>query len=102
MYWRDEGKTAIFDIDVDGALSIKNEFTADCLCIFIQPPSIKVLQKRLVARGSEAQESLNKRLIKAKKEIERSKEFDKIILNDDFALVCKEIQVLVYNFINNT
>ena len=98
----DEGKTAIFDIDVDGALSIKNEFQTNCLCIFIQPPSIEVLQKRLIERGSEPQESLKKRLVKARGEIEKSKDFDRIILNDNFSLVCKEINDLVYNFINNT
>ena len=59
-----EGKCVIFDVDVEGGLNIKKQYTTECLSIFIMPPSLEVLQERLIARGSESDESLKKRLDK--------------------------------------
>ena len=78
-----EGKCVIFDVDVMGGLNIKKQYPTECLSIFIMPPSLAVLEERLQSRGSESAESLQKRLTKAKGEIAKSEEFDKIILNDD-------------------
>ena len=95
-----EGKTIIFDVDVVGGLNIKKEYPKECLSIFIMPPSIEVLAERLIGRGSESDESVKKRLDKAEEEISKNKQFDTIILNDDFVIACKETEKIITNFIN--
>ena len=57
--WKQE-KTVIFDVDVEGGLNIKKQYPIDCLAIFIMPPSVEVLAERLIDRGSESSESLEK------------------------------------------
>ena len=94
-----EGKSVIFDVDVAGALNIKNQYSERCLSIFIMPVSMQALKKRLVNRGSESKESLQKRLLKAEYEIARNKEFDHIVINDDFKIACKETKQLIQRFI---
>ena len=94
-----KGKTVIFDVDVEGGLNIKKQYTTECLSIFIMPPSLAVLEERLKSRGSESAESLQKRLTKAKGEIAKSEEFDKIILNDDFEVACMETMEVIQTFI---
>ena len=96
-----EGKAAIFDVDVEGALNIKKQYLTECLSIFIMPPSLGVLQERLIARGSESDKSLKKRLDKAEEEIAKNQEFDSIILNDNFDIACKEIMGVISNFIKS-
>ena len=95
------GKTVIFDVDVVGGLNIKNQYPENCLAIFIMPPSIEVLRERLGGRGSESEESLQKRLAKAAAEIARNQEFDKVVLNDDFQLACEEVKQLITKFISS-
>ena len=97
----DKGKTVIFDVDVIGGLNIKKQFPSECLSIFIMPPSIEVLRKRLSGRGSESEESLEKRLGKAKEEIANNHKFDVVILNDDFATACAETKEVITNFIHS-
>jgi guanylate kinase len=96
-----EGKTAIFDVDVEGGLNIKKQYLTECLSIFIMPPSLGVLQERLIARGSESDKSLKKRLDKAEEEIAKNQEFDSIILNDNFDIACKETMGVISNFIKS-
>ena len=95
------GKTVIFDVDVIGGLNIKNQYPENCLSIFIMPPSIEVLRERLAGRGSESEESLQKRITKAAAEIARNQEFDKVVLNDDFQLACEEVKQLITKFISS-
>ena len=95
------GKTVIFDVDVEGGLNIKKQYPIECLSIFIMPPSVEVLQERLVARDSESEESLQKRLDKAEEEIAKNQEFDSIILNDDFDIACKKTMEVIHNFIKS-
>jgi guanylate kinase len=95
-----EGKTIIFDVDVIGGLNIKKQYPKECLSIFIMPPSIEVLAERLIGRGSESNESVNKRLDKAEDEISKNKQFDTIILNDDFEIACEQTKEIITNFIN--
>ena len=97
----EEGKTVIFDVDVVGGLNIKNQYPENCLAIFIMPPSIEVLRERLGGRGSESEESLQKRLAKADAEIAKNQEFDKVVLNDDFQLACDELKQLITKFISS-
>ena len=96
-----EGKTVIFDVDVVGGLNIKKQYPSECLTVFIMPPSLKVLQERLVARASESAESLQKRLDKAEEEIAKNQEFDSIILNDDFDIACKKTMEVIRDFIKS-
>ena len=93
------GKTVIFDVDVEGGLNIKKQYLSECLSIFIMPPSLETLEERLQNRGSESTDSLQKRIAKAKGEIARSGEFDKVILNDDFAMACRETMEVIQKFI---
>ena len=95
-----EGKTVIFDVDVVGGLNIKKQYPKECLSIFIMPPSIEVLAERLIGRGSESDESVKKRLDKAEEEISKNKQFDTIILNDDFEIACEQTKEIITNFIN--
>ena len=95
------GKSVIFDVDVIGGLNIKKQYPQNCLSVFIMPPSLDILKKRLVKRGSESTEMLKKRLSKAKEELSRSQEFDVVILNDDFETACKESYNLITNFIKS-
>ena len=94
-----KGQVAIFDLDVVGGLNIKKQYPSECLTIFIMPPSIKVLQERLEKRGSESKDSLQKRITRAKLEIAKSPKFDKVILNDNFDLACKQAKQLIKKFI---
>ena len=96
-----EGKIVIFDVDVVGGLNIKALYRKESLAIFIMPPSVNVLRDRLSKRGSESEESLQIRIDNAKKEIERSDEFDIVILNDDFTVACKKTKDAVTNFIKS-
>ena len=86
-------------MDVEGGINIKKQYLTECLSIFIMPPSLAVLEERLQSRGSESVESLQKRVIKAKGEIAKSEEFDKIILNDNFEVTCKESIEAIQTFI---
>ena len=94
-----KGNSVIFDVDVVGALSIKKQYPTECLSIFIMPPSVEVLAERLIARGSESNESLQERLDKAEEEIAKNEEFDSIILNNDFDIACEETIQVIRNFI---
>lgn len=96
-----EGKTVIFDVDVVGGLNIKKQYPKKCLSLFIMPPSLEVLAERLIGRGSESDESLQKRLDKAEEEIAQNQQFDRVILNDDFEIVCEETQQVITNFIKS-
>ena len=95
-----EGKAVIFDVDVVGGLNIKKQYPKECLSLFIMPPSIDVLRKRLSGRGSESEEKLEMRLAKAEQEISKNQDFDKVILNDDFGIACEETMKVITNIIN--
>lgn len=98
--WKKGGK-AIFDVDVIGGINIKKQYLNECLSIFIMPPSLEILKERLQKRGSETSKSLEKRIAKAKGEIARSGEFDKVILNDNFDIACEKTMKVIRNFIKS-
>lgn len=95
----DLGKTVVLDIDVQGALSIKETFADQSLVIFIQPPSLETLKKRLMARDTESEESLRKRITKAELEMQFAESFDTYIINDDLDLAILEAKSLVDDFV---
>ena len=90
----------IFDIDVEGGLKLKNQFNEKALAVFVRPPSIQELQKRLNKRNNDSSESINTRLSKAKLELSREEFFDKTIVNDDLSDSKKEAYNLVSEFLN--
>ncbi len=97
----DKGHIVVFDIDVQGALNIKKILGEKALSIFIMPPSIEELQRRLVGRATDTPEAIEKRIAKAKEEISFQPYFDATIVNDDLATALKEIQKIVSDFIRN-
>ncbi len=96
----ENGKHVIFDVDVIGGLKIKKKYSKKCLAIFVMPPSVEILGKRLSCRRSETNASIEKRLAKAEEEIGKNKLFDQIILNENFDIVCKKVMEVVKKFIN--
>lgn len=77
-----KGKILLFDVDVKGALSIKKHFPDNSLLIFIAPPSIEILEKRLKDRNTESEEQLKIRIDRTKMEMEYCKDFDYTVIND--------------------
>jgi len=91
----------IFDVDVVGAISLKKYFSEKALTIFINPPSLKVLEDRLTQRGLNSQDDLRERINKAKKEIEMKSTFDYSITNDDLEKAKLNIFEKVQGFLNS-
>ena len=96
--WSDNMQV-IFDVDVKGGVNIKNKFKANCLSIFIAPPSLKELEVRLINRGTDTTESISKRLKKAEYEMLLKGDFDVIVVNDDLNEACNQTLRLVKDFI---
>lgn len=96
----ESGYYVLLDIEVNGAINVKQIYGDECLSLFIQPPSFDTLQERLEARGTESEEMLNLRLERAKKELTYADQFDQIIINDDFETAYKEIKKAVTEFMN--
>ena len=96
--WK-EGRAVIFDIDVVGGLRIKNKYPENTLAIFVQPPSLEVMEHRLRNRKTESEEKILERLSKAEKELKFAADFDVILINDDLATAKKEAKRLVETFL---
>ena len=94
-----KGNNVIFDVDVEGALSLTKYFGEKAVAIFIQPPSMKVLEERLRGRGTEDEEKIQKRLAKAEQELNYSKWFDTVVINDDLKEAQREILTIVKSFL---
>ncbi|MDL2228011.1 guanylate kinase [Odoribacter sp. OttesenSCG-928-L07] len=95
------GKNVIFDVDVKGGLSIKKKYKENALAIFIMPPSIEELERRLRSRGANDEDDLRERIDKAKYEMSFANDFDKIIINDDLQLAKKEAIKIVTDFLTS-
>lgn len=96
----DNGQHVIFDVDVVGGLNLKKTFGHRALSLFIQPPSIQVLEERLRQRSSESEEMLQKRVGKARQELAQAEQFDKVIVNNDLSTALQETESIVKNFLN--
>ncbi len=96
--WK-KGKHVIFDVDVIGGLNLKKQFGDSALAIFVMPPSIEHLEKRLKSRETETPESIARRIGKAEKELQTADQFDKIVLNDNLENAFNEAEKLVNEFI---
>lgn len=94
-----QNKVVIFDVDVEGGLNIKKMYGADLLAVFVQPPSIEVLHERLIARESESEETLNRRIAKADYELTFADKFDKVIVNDNLETALWHAQKMLEDFV---
>ena len=94
-----EGNHVIFDVDVDGGLNLKHAFGEKALAIFVMPPSLDTLRQRLEGRETETPASIERRMGKAPAEIEKSVDFDKLILNDSLPKAFKKAEKMVRGFL---
>lgn len=94
-----EGKVPVLDIDVKGAIHVQQEFAGNCLSIFIQPPSVEELKRRLESRGTETPESLATRVSKASYEISFNHHFNHTVVNDDLDKACGATESLIKEFL---
>jgi len=94
------GKHVVFDVDVKGALSIKNLYPEETLAVFIKVPSIKEIEKRLRSRGHDDEESIKKRLAKATHELTYESQFDAVLLNDNLQKTLRDAEDIVQKFLH--
>ena len=94
-----EGKTAVFDIDVAGGLRLKKKYPENTLAVFIQAPSLEVLEARLRGRGTDSEEKITMRLGKAKQEMVTAGRFDHILVNDNLDRAYGELHSWVQPFL---
>lgn len=94
-----QGGDVVFDVDVKGGLRIKEKFPRQSLAIFIQPPSMEELRRRLEGRGTESPESLKKRLDRAEEELSFAPRFDLRIVNDEIDRAVAEVRAAVTAFL---
>ncbi|MBO9619341.1 MAG: guanylate kinase [Niabella sp.] len=89
----------LLDIDVKGAIHVQQQYPGQSLSIFIEPPSVKELRRRLISRGSESEESLQTRLNKAEYELSFMNHFNEVVVNDDLEEACAEAETIVKKFL---
>lgn len=93
-----EGKDVIFDLDVKGALSIKRIYKDKSVLIFIKPPNKDVIKQRLLNRGTESIEIIEKRLARFDFEMEKIDEFNYVVINDDLKKAINEVQEIINKY----
>lgn len=94
-----QDKVVIFDVDVVGGLNLKRFFGQNAFSVFVQPPSMKILEERLISRKTETEEKIKMRINKASVELKRANEFDYILINNDLEEAVSEIKIEVLKFI---
>ena len=95
----EEGHNVVFDVDVKGGCNIKEYYGPRALSIFIQPPSVEELRRRLTSRGTDAPEVIEDRLAKAEYELTFAPRFDYVVVNDDLATAEAETYDVVRQFL---
>ena len=96
------GQNVVFDVDVKGGVNIKNYYGDEAMSLFIQPPSIAELRKRLEGRGTDAPEVIDQRIARAEFELTFADKFDKIVVNDDLAQAKADALQLVKDFLTTS
>ncbi len=94
-----KGNVILFDVDVMGGIRLKEIFGEDAMSIFVMPPSIEELRRRLEGRGTDAPEVIEKRIAKASFELTKAPEFDRLVINDDLEVAVSQVAEIVKNFI---
>ena len=95
----DKGHVIVFDVDVKGGVNLKKIFGDDALSIFIMPPSVEELRRRLEKRGTDTPETIAKRVAKAEEEITYAPLFDKIVVNDSLETAIADATRITESFI---
>ena len=95
----DQGQNVVFDVDVKGGINIKKYYGERAMSLFIQPPSVEELRRRLESRGTDTPEAIENRLAKAEYELTFAPQFDHIVVNDDLATAQAETLSLVLAFL---
>ena len=96
---REAGQNVVFDVDVKGGVNIKKYYGDDALSLFIQPPSVEELRKRLEGRGTDTPEAIEQRLAKASYELTFAPQFDRVVVNDDLETAKQETLSIVKEFL---
>ena len=96
---RMEGQNVVFDVDVKGGVNIKKYYGDEALSLFIQPPSVEELRRRLEGRGTDTPEAIEQRLAKAEYELTFAPQFDRVIVNDDLEMAEQETLAVVADFL---
>ncbi len=94
-----QGKVVVFDVDVKGGVALKQEFGDTALAVFVKPPSMKELRKRLVSRQTETDDTLKERVEKAAIEMEFAPFFDEVVINDSLSEALDFSEKIVEHFI---
>jgi guanylate kinase len=94
-----DGENVVFDVDVNGAMNIKKIYGNRALSIFIQPPSIEELRRRLENRATDAPEVIEQRIERAKYELAQAEHFDEVVINDNLEIAQVEARALVEDFL---
>lgn len=95
------GENVVFDVDVHGAMNIKKAYGDQAMSLFIQPPSVVELQRRLEGRGTESAEEIAKRVGRAEYELTYADKFDKIIVNDVLDIAKQDALSVINEFVKN-
>ena len=94
------GQNVVFDVDVKGGVNIKKFYGDRALSLFIQPPSVEELRRRLEGRGTDTPEAIENRLAKAEYELTFAPQFDQVVVNDDLDTAEQEALHLLQDFLN--
>ena len=94
-----KGNVIVFDVDVMGGINLKRLFGEDACSIFIMPPSVEELERRLRGRGTDSEEVILKRIGKAEFELSKAPEFDKVVVNDVLEVAIDEATEIIENFL---
>jgi guanylate kinase len=95
-------KIPLFDLDVKGAYSLREQYSDETLLIFLKPPSIDILAERLRSRNTETEEQIRKRLERAESEIEIGSNFDFVITNDTLSNTLTDIKFIIEKYVCTT
>ena len=95
------GQNVVFDVDVKGGVNIKKYYGDEAMSLFIQPPSIVELRKRLEGRGTDAPEVIDQRIARAEFELTFADKFDKVLINDDLETAKAKALDIVSAFLNS-
>jgi guanylate kinase len=98
---REAGQNVVFDVDVKGGVNIKKYYGDEALSMFIQPPSVEELRKRLIGRATDTPEAIEQRLAKAEYELTFASQFDHVIVNDDLEIAKQEALKTIKSFLDD-
>lgn len=98
--WKNN-QVPVLDIDVKGAIHVKQQYPQSALTLFIVPPSVEALRNRLIGRGTETEETLQARVNKASYELSFKDHFDFRVVNDELSVACEEAEKIVSSFLQS-